>query len=76
MGEEHNVFIQYYDGETITTHAFYTEQLYFESTSEEDNKCKVYKARYYGKDVHFETVGDFRWWLMCKINKPEQMRLF
>ena len=76
MGEEHNIFIQYWSGETITTHAFFTPFGYLESTSEEDNKCKIHKVRYYGQEIQFATVGDFRWWLMCKVNKPKQMSLF
>lgn len=76
MGEEHNIFIQYYDGETLTTHAFFTSKGYLESTSNEDNKCKVHKVRYYGKEMQFETVGDFRWWLECKVNEPKQLSLY
>ena len=76
MLEEHNIFIQYRCNGTLTTHAFYDAQWYFDNTDDEDNKCEVYKVRYYGKDMKFETVGDFRWWLMCKVNKPHQMSLF
>lgn len=73
---EHDVFIQYYDEETITTHAFYTPQGYLESTNDEDNKCKIHKVRYYGEKMQFETVGNFRWWLGCKVNEPKQLSLY
>ena len=76
MLEEHDIFIQYRCNGTLTTHAFYTPQGYLESTSDEDNKCEVYKVRYYGQEMQFDTVGDFRWWLMCKINEPQQLSLF
>lgn len=76
MNDEHNVFVQYRSGETITTHAFFTPQGYLESTDDEDNKCKIHKVRYYGKNMEFETVGDFRWWLECKVSEPKQLSLF
>lgn len=76
MNEGHNVFVQYWHGETITTHAFFTPHGYLESTHDEDNKCRIHKVRYYGKNMEFETVGEFRWWLQCKVNKPKQLSLF
>jgi hypothetical protein len=73
---QHNVFVQYHREQTITTHAFYDEQRYFENTNDDDNKCKVHKVRFYGQEKHFDTVGDFRWWLTCKTFELEQTNLF
>lgn len=76
MEDKHEVFVQYWDGETFTTHAFYNENTYFENTDDRDNGNKVHKIIYYGKKLRFDTVGDFRFWLRCMSKQIEQLSLF
>lgn len=61
---DHKIFIQYRDGETLTTHAFYDEEKYFENTNDDDNDKLIYKLIYNYKEYKcFRTVGIFRYWL-------------
>lgn len=76
MEDKHEVFVQYYSGETITTHAFYNAETYFSNTDDNENGKKVHKIIYYGKKMKFDTVGEFRFWLRCMSKQVEQLSLF
>lgn len=85
---DHKIFIQYWDGESLTTHAFYTETLYFNNTNDNDNDKRIHKIIYNGKEYKcFRTVGIFRYWLektlyakygrdKCLINKNIDCNIF
>lgn len=74
--DKHEVFLQYWSGETFTTHAFYDIDTYFENTDDSDNNSKIHKIMYYGERLSFDTVGGFRVWLRSISKQVEQLSLF